>query len=148
MTLTCFSRLPTIIDTLENQVTDVTRELATLPVPPQKNYLIIVDRIITVFSEDVVQHLSGIPGKNVFQMELRELGNRLNTTLKVFRPNIVMLATLEEEQEEMANVTTPHKNREATGDMSGFGDQVLSNSRKRRGSPGLAGNNTTPKKKG
>lgn len=104
--------LPSIIETIESQLIEVTRELGTLPVPPQENYLILVHRMLSSFSEDVCKHLTGEAGKNAFQAEIKQRAETFSSNLRTLRPNIMFHETL---AEELADVAALKSNRKPGG---------------------------------
>ncbi|KAA8909675.1 P-loop containing nucleoside triphosphate hydrolase protein [Sphaerosporella brunnea] len=101
-------RLPTIIATIDAQAFEVDASLATLPAPPSENQVVIVDRLITSFEMKMRQKLSGARGENGFRRELRNLIELFDTSLKRTRPQLVVIQTAREEEQELKRLRSGH----------------------------------------
>jgi hypothetical protein len=94
-------RLPTIIETIESQAQEINEALASLPAPPSENQVVIVERLLTAFDNEMRQHLSGAPGKNRFQQELVNFVEEFSAKLERTRPQMLTLPSESAENDEL-----------------------------------------------
>ncbi|KAF8246742.1 hypothetical protein K440DRAFT_601938 [Wilcoxina mikolae CBS 423.85] len=94
-------RLPTIIETIESQAQEINEALAGLPAPPSENQVVIVERLLTAFDNEMRQHLSGAPGKNRFQQELVNFVEEFSAKLERTRPQMLPLPSESAENDEL-----------------------------------------------
>jgi hypothetical protein len=94
-------RLPTIIATIDRQAIEVDEALATLPAPPSENQVLIVDRLLTSFEGKMRQRLSGTPGENEFRCALGRLLESFDGSLKRTRPQLLVIQSAKEEENEL-----------------------------------------------
>jgi len=92
-------RLPLIIETIEVQAEEINNALAGLPAPPSENQVIIVERLLTAFDNELRQHLSGAPGKNRFQQELVNIVEEFSAALERTRPQMLTMSESAENEE-------------------------------------------------
>lgn len=105
-------------------------ELAALPPPPTDNQTFIVHNLIREFDTLLGGHLTGGPGHNEFQQELRSTAEQFRGALKTVRPALKFFQTFGEEEQFAAQLGSPRKigasgraNKRAGDGDEWFGDR-------------------------